>query len=141
MNPLLYLVAALLAIVLVLIGIDVWQRHTIVNQAKGEAAAAAVNQVEIGHAKSELDKELDDLRAYRTAHPDVPVQLCSPVVRTVTKTVTIPGAPAAGLPEVHGPDTEIREGRNPPDIAGLLTAFAASAESVAMDLRQQQAVP
>lgn len=137
----LYLTAALLLIIAVLFGITLWEHKAIQSMRTAEQAALKVNQVEITQARDTHETELAALRSYRNSHPDsVPVQLCKPVVHTVTKTVTVPGPATAGVQSVHDADNPVRAAEPAPDLFGMLSAFASRCDAVSADLREQQAV-
>lgn len=141
MNPLLYVCAGLLTLVLALTGVDLWQRHNIVATKVGQASAVAVNKVEIKNAGDDKDVELEALRRYRDAHPDEPFRVCNPVLQTAPKAIAKRSAASADIQPVHGPDPEVRPAADPPDIAGMLGLLAFQGDVVSGKLREQQAVP
>lgn len=140
MSQLLYVIAGLLTLVLALVGIDLYQRHSIVATKVGQASAVAVNTIEIKEAHDDNTAELEALRAYHDSHPDIPFRLCNPVLQAASKAKAGPGARAAVVQPVHDPDPVVRPAGDPPDIGRLLGAFAAFSDSVSAKLREQQAV-
>jgi hypothetical protein len=135
-----YVIAGLVALLLVIGAVDLWERHELTLNAERSAAAKAVNQVQIETAGENHDQELAALRAYRDAHPDVaPVRLCSPVVQAAPKAKAGSSSSPTVLQPMPGPDPGLRPEPGP-DLRGMLEGLAAYADQVSADLREQQAV-
>ena len=106
--------------------------------AKADALAAQVHQQELDKAGHAHDAEIADLSRYISDHP-LSVRLCpAPVQAPATASAgTSPGAgyvqpvPSGNSDASAGIDT---------DVGGMLSALAASADTVAADLRAQQSV-
>jgi hypothetical protein len=106
--------------------------------AKADALAAQIHQQELDKAGHAHDAEIADLSRYISDHP-LSVRLCPAPVQAPTT--------ASASPSPSGGDVQpVPSGNSSPgagidtDIGALLSALAASADSVSADLRAQQAV-
>lgn len=82
------------------------------------------------------DQELDDLRAYRDAHPVKSIRLC----QSSGVPIAAPRQPSAASGDVFplpARDTGIRAGEGP-DLGGLLDLLALRADELSAGLRRRQ---
>lgn len=119
-------------------------RHERAKVEKQVAARTAAVQKQADEAAKRYEQEIAALGAYRGASDLGPVRVCvNRIVRAqpgATASSEGPGAPAAGVQPVPAGDSGIRPGADTPDIAPLLDALAARADSVSAQLRVYQSV-
>lgn len=127
----------LIVVGLLLGGIWYWgfhTEHTIVKERIVKQQVEVEKRViETDHSH---DKELSDLRAYRAAHPVHPVRLCLPA-SVPAAAPRQPGAAAADLQPVPGPDPGIRPEPGP-DLSELLGLLALRADEVGASYRRRK---
>jgi hypothetical protein len=139
----------LLALAAVAGGVWLWHYETYQSGVKAEVAkveaqqakTTAIMTAKATAAEHSHDQELNDLRDYRAAHPELSVRLCVPTARlqaTPAVAVSVSTAAAPGVVQpVPAGDTGVRAGQGP-GIFGLLDALAARADQVTAQARELQ---
>jgi len=119
-------------------------RHAREKAERQAAVRTAAVQKQADEAAKRYEQEIAALGAYRGASDLGPVRVCvNRIVRAqpdIANSSESPGAPAAGVQPVPAGDSGIRPGADTPDIAPLLDALAARADSVSAQLRVYQSV-